>query len=156
MYLNKVQIIGNLTRDPELKALPSGSTVVNFSVATNRTWKDANGQKQEAVEYHNIVFFGKSAEIIAQYVFKGHQIYIEGRLSTRSWEKDGVKQYRTEIVGEQFQFGSKPKDERPGGVYRKPETAAKPKGNSFEDYEKKEIDTIEYPTDDINPEDIPF
>lgn len=138
MYLNKVQIIGNLTRDPELKALPSGSKVVNFSIATNRTWKDNDGKKQKAVDYHNIVFFGKQAEVIAQYVFKGSQLYVEGRLTTRSWEdKDGKKQYRTEIVGEQFQFGNKGKGER-----------SEPK--------ETEEDTIEYPADDLNPTDIPF
>jgi len=108
MYLNKATIIGNLTRDPELKNLPSGSAVANFSVATNRTWKDKeSGQKKEDVEFHNVVAFGKTAELIAQYVHKGDQIYIEGRIQTRSWEKDGQKHYRTEIVCETMQFGSK-------------------------------------------------
>jgi single-strand DNA-binding protein len=107
MYLNKVTIIGNLTRDPEIKSLPSGVMVASLSVATNRFWKDSNGQKQEQVEYHNIVAFGKQAETIAQYMKKGHNVLIEGRLQTRSWEVDNKKQYRTEIVLEQFQFGSK-------------------------------------------------
>lgn len=108
MYLNKATIIGNLTRDPELKNLPSGSAVANFSVATNRTWKDKeSGQKKEDVEFHNVVAFGKTAELIAQYVHKGDQIYIEGRIQTRSWEKEGQKHYRTEIVCETMQFGSK-------------------------------------------------
>ena len=109
MYLNKVMIVGNLTKDPELKQLPSGSSVANFSVATNRTWKDSNGAKQEDVEYHNIVIFGKMAETVAQYMRKGSQLMIEGRLQTQSWEKDGVKKYRTEIVAESVQFGAKPK-----------------------------------------------
>ena len=109
MYLNKVMIVGNLTKDPELKQLPSGSSVANFSVATNRTWKDSNGTKQEEVEYHNIVVFGKMADTVAQYMRKGSQLMIEGRLQTQSWEKDGVKKYRTEIVAESVQFGSKPK-----------------------------------------------
>lgn len=154
MYLNKVQLIGNLTRDPELKMLPSGSPVINFSIATNRTYKDSSGAKKESTEYHNIVFFGKVAEVINQYVFKGHQIYIEGRLQTRSWDgQDGKKNYRTEIVGETFQFGSKPKDSVPGGVYHKPET----QGNTEEDYQPKGgVQTVEYPDGDINPEDIPF
>ena len=108
MYLNKATIIGNITRDPELKALPSGSNVVNFSVATNRSWKDKEGQKQEDVEYHNVVAFGKQAEVIAQYMKKGSQILVEGRLQTRSWETDGVKKYSTEIIVENFQFGRKP------------------------------------------------
>lgn len=108
MYLNKVMLIGNLTRDPELKALPGGQQVANFSLATNRTFKDKAGVKQEAVEYHNIVAFGRTAEVIGQYVKKGHQILVDGRLQTRSWDKDGAKQYRTEIVVDNFQFGNKP------------------------------------------------
>lgn len=108
MYLNKATIIGNLTRDPEIKSLPSGSKVVNFSVATNRTWFNEAKEKQEATEYHNVVGFGKQAETIAQYMTKGSQILVEGRLQTRSWDdQDGKKLYRTEIVIESFQFGNK-------------------------------------------------
>ena len=108
MYLNKTIIVGNLTRDPELKALPSGQKVVSFSIATNRTWKDTEGAKQEAVEYHNLVAFGKQAEVIAQYCSKGSQLLVEGRIQTRSWEdKETTKKvYRTEIVVENFQLGS--------------------------------------------------
>lgn len=109
MYLNKTIIVGNLTRDPELKALPTGVKVVSFSLATNRTWKDTNGEKQEAVEYHNLVAFGKQAEVIAQYCSKGSQLLVEGRIQTRSWDdKETTKKvYRTEIVVENFQLGSK-------------------------------------------------
>lgn len=107
MYLNKVQIIGNITKDIELKALPSGQSVTSFSVATKRTWKDNQGVKQESVDYHNVVVFGKQAEIIKQYCGKGDQIFIEGRLQTRSWETDNGKRYATEIVLENFQFGKK-------------------------------------------------
>lgn len=107
MYLNKVQIIGNLTRNPEQKALPSGMQVTNFSVASNRFWRDKDGQKQEEVEFHNIVAFGKQSDVINQYFKKGDQIYVEGRLKTRSWEVDGHKNYRTEIVMEKFEFGNK-------------------------------------------------
>jgi len=113
MYINKVTIIGNLTREPELKALPSGLNVVNFSVAVNRNYKDKDGNKKEEVEYINIVAFGKQAEIINQYVKKGHQIFVEGRLQTRSWEKDGKKSYATEVIMENFQFGNNPKSESP-------------------------------------------
>ena len=146
MYLNKTQIIGNLTRDPELKALPSGSKVCNLSMATNHTYKDANGQKQESVEYQSVIFFGKTAETIAQYCIKGQQLYVEGRLQTRNWEKDGVKQYRTEIVGSNFQFGQKPNG--------KPKTPR----NTEEDYEPQMAKSTnpDYPTEDINPDDIPF
>jgi len=110
MYLNKVMLIGNLTKDPELKALPNGTKVVNFGIATNRNWKDKDGNKKEEVEFHNIVAFAKTAEVIAQWVKKGHQIYIEGRLQTRTWDADGKKMYRTEILAENFQFGNKPQE----------------------------------------------
>ena len=100
MYLNKVLLYGNLTRDPELKALPSGGQVANFGMATNRVFKDKNGQKQEVTEFHNVVAFGRTAEVIAQYVKKGRPIYVEGRLQTRTWDdkESGKKVYRTEIV----------------------------------------------------------
>src|SRR3989344_4717326 len=109
MYINKAIIYGNLTRDPEKKALPSGMTVTEFGVATNRSWKDKNGARQESTEYHNVVSFGKQAELVAQYLHKGSPIYIEGRIQTRSWEaKDGTgKRYRTAIVVDRFQFGPK-------------------------------------------------
>ncbi len=101
MNLNKAMIIGNLTRDPEVKTTPSGQSVSSFSVATNRVWTSAQGQKQEAVEYHNIVAWGKLAEICGQYLNKGKKVYIEGRLQTRDWQgQDGVKRYKTEIVAE--------------------------------------------------------
>jgi len=101
MNLNKAMVIGNLTRDPEIKTIPSGSTVASFSVATSFVWKDAAGQKQEKVEYHNIVAWKRLAEICGQYLKKGSKIYIEGRLQTRDWTgQDGVKKYRTEIIAE--------------------------------------------------------
>ena len=101
MNLNKAMIIGNLTRDPETRTTPQGTTVTSFSVATNLVWTDANGQKQEKVEFHNIVAWRKLADICAQYLKKGSKVYIEGRLQTRDWEgQDGVKRYRTEIVTE--------------------------------------------------------
>jgi len=97
--LNKVQLIGNLTRDPEVETTPSGQNVATFSVATNRVWTNAQGQKQEAVEYHNIVAWGKLAEICGQYLNKGKKVYVEGRIQTRDWQgQDGVKRYKTEIV----------------------------------------------------------
>ncbi len=100
MYaLNRATIIGNLTRDPEMKQIPSGQTVTTFSVATNRSWKGSDGTKQEASEFHNIVAWGKLAEICGQYLNKGKKVYVEGRLQTRDWEgQDGVKRYRTEII----------------------------------------------------------
>ena len=101
MNLNKAMIIGNLTRDPESRTTPSGQAVCNFGVATNLIWTDANGDKQERAEFHNVVAWRKLAEICSQYLKKGSKIYIEGRLQTRDWEgQDGVKRYRTEIVAD--------------------------------------------------------
>lgn len=101
MNLNKAMLIGNLTRDPEMKTTPSGQNVTTFSVATNLVWTDANGEKQKRAEFHNIVAWRKLAEICAQYLKKGSKVYIEGRLQTRDWEgQDGVKRYRTEIVAD--------------------------------------------------------
>lgn len=101
MDLNKVQLIGNNTKDVELTTIPSGQKVAKFSVATNRNWVDANWEKQEQVEFHNIVFWGKLAEIANDYVKKWMKVYIEGRLQTRNWEaQDGTKRYATEIIWE--------------------------------------------------------
>lgn len=107
--VNKVILVGNLGRDPESRSLPSGQPVVNFSLATSRRYKDRDGNRKDETEWHNIVVFGKQAEIAAQYLTKGKQIYLEGRIQTRSWEdKEGKKQYRTEIICENFQMlGSK-------------------------------------------------
>ncbi|MFT7328395.1 MAG: single-strand DNA-binding protein [Crocinitomicaceae bacterium] len=149
MYLNKATIIGNLTRDPEMKTLPSGIKVTNFSLATNRVWKDAAGQKQEAADYHNVVVFGRQAETAAQYLKKGSQTMVEGRMQTRSWDDagSGKKMYRTEVVADSVQFGS-----RPQGV-----ASMAPQGGSPVDAPAAPaMDTIEYPEEDINPEDIPF
>ncbi len=102
MYsLNRATILGNVTRDPELKQIPSGQSVCSFGVATNRAWTDAAGQKQEQVEFHNVVTWAKLAEICGQYITKGKKVYVEGRLQTRDWEgQDGVRRYRTEIVAD--------------------------------------------------------
>jgi len=101
MDLNRAMIIGNLTRDPEVRSTPTGKSVASFGVATNRYWNDANGQKQKQAEFHNVVFWGKLAEIVGQYLKKGQRIYVEGRLQTREWTgQDGIKRYRTEIIGE--------------------------------------------------------
>lgn len=103
--VNKVILIGNLGQDPELKYLPSGKAVTNFSIATTENWKDQDGNKQEKTEWHNIVLWGRQAEIAKEYLAKGRPVYIEGRLQTRSWDdQDGNKRYRTEIVGDRMQF----------------------------------------------------
>ncbi|MDP2091072.1 MAG: single-stranded DNA-binding protein [Candidatus Gracilibacteria bacterium] len=101
MDLNKAQIIGRITQDLELKQTPNGQSVTSFSLATNRSWTDNSGIKQEQVEFHNVVLWGKLAEIAGQYLKKGSRLFIEGRIQTRSWEaQDGTKRYKTEIVGE--------------------------------------------------------
>jgi single-strand DNA-binding protein len=167
MYINKVILYGNLTKDPELKALPSGSSVCNFSIATNRVYKDAAGVKQEAVDYHNIVVFGPSAENVAKYMKKGAGIFIEGRLQTRSYEKDGQKRYSTEVVADPIgvQFGPKSAggagaSSSYGGGSSAPmgeDNAAEPKPAGKPDVKPgKPASEIAYPTDEINPDDIPF
>lgn len=101
MSLNRAQLIGNLTRDPELRQLPAGSTVATFSIATNFSWTDQSGQKQDKVEFHNVVAWRKLADICGQYLKKGMKVFIEGRIQTRDWEaEDGTKRYRTEIVAD--------------------------------------------------------
>jgi len=149
MYLNKAMIIGNLTRDPEVKALPSGIRVTTFSLATNRVWKDKSGARQEAVDYHNIVVFGRQAEIVSQYLKKGSGAMIEGRMQTRSWDgQDGQKKYRTEIVADRTQFGPKSSGVSSGGTANASgKTTAQDGG---------EVDAIEYPEEEISSEDIPF
>jgi single-strand DNA-binding protein len=108
MNLNKVFLIGRLTRDPESKTTPSGQTVCNFSIATNRVWNQ-NNQKQEKTEFHNIVLWQRLAEIASQYLKKGSIVLVEGRLQTRSWQdQTGVKKYRTEIIAENLQLGPRP------------------------------------------------
>lgn len=101
MNLNKAMIIGNVTRDPELKNTPSGQSVVSFGVATNLVWTDQSGQQQKKTEFHNIIAWRKLAEVCAKYLHKGSKVYVEGRLQTTDWTgNDGVKRYRTEIVAE--------------------------------------------------------
>lgn len=108
MSVNSCTFIGNITRDAELTYLPSGGGIAKLGIACNETWKDKNGQKQEKVEFVNLIMFGKRAESLAQYLVKGKQIYVCGKLTTSNWEKDGVKHYRTEVNVQDLQFvGSK-------------------------------------------------
>lgn len=157
MYLNKAFVYGNLTRDPEVRSLPSGTPVTSFAVATTRTWKNKDGQKQEDTQYHNCVAFGPLAKTIAQYLKKGRGVFVEGRIQTRSWDaQDGAKKYRTEIVVENFQFGpgGPAGSVAPGNVAEgsnAPSAAEAPQGAPAE-----QLETIQYPEEDINPDDIPF
>lgn len=154
MYINKALLYGNLTRDPELKSLPSGSSVATFSLATNRVWKDKDGNKQESTDFHNVVVFGKQAETVSQYLRKGSSAFVEGRMVTRSWDaQDGTKKYRTEVVADRVQFG--PRSGSSEGSF----SGSAEKGKTQAQEPAPAIDTIQYPDaqeEGINPEDIPF
>ena len=152
MYINKVLLFGNLTRDPELKALPSGMNVSNFSIATNRVFRDRDGKKQEQTDFHNIVVFGRQADTVSQYMKKGSSVFIEGRLQTRSWDDktSGEKKYRTEVIADSVQFGPKGSGGSGNSGTRRDETPAD------ESQATSGGSGVEYPKDDINPDDIPF
>lgn len=156
MNLNKVLLYGNITRDPELRALPSGMNVCNFSVATSRTYTGKDGQKQEQTEFHNVVVFGRQADIVAQYLKKGSGVFVEGRLQTRNWEKDGQKHYRTEVVADRVQFGPRSAGGGGGGAHSASSGQGGAPRRSPKDADEGIGAGIEYPKDDINPEDIPF
>lgn len=147
MNLNQVTLIGRLTRDPEQKALPNGTAVANFSIATSRTWKDAKtNEKKEETEFHNCVAFGRTAEVIGQYLKKGQLVNVVGRLQTRSWEDKDTKKkvYRTEIIVDQMQMG--PKAGNAGGETR-----------SQADDSHESSDGVDAPAEEKqNPDDIPF
>jgi len=147
--VNKVILIGNLGRDPETRYMPDGGAITNISVATTETWKDKAGEKQEKTEWHRVAFFGKLAEIAGEYLKKGSQVYVEGRLQTRKWQdKDGADKYTTEIVANAMQMlgsrqgmgGGGAAEREPaegGGAPRgaaRPAAAAKP-GGKFDDFE---------------------
>jgi single-strand DNA-binding protein len=152
MYLNKALLYGNLTRDPEVRALPSGQQVATFGLATNRTFRNKEGQQQEQTEFHNIVAFGRTAEVMGQYLKKGRPVFVEGRIQTRSWEADGKKNYRTEIVVDNFQFGP-----QAGGAGAGAGTGTGSSSRAAEDQSQDTgADSIQYPDEEINPEDIPF
>ncbi len=166
MNLNKAFILGNLTRDPELRQTASGQAVCSFGVATNRFYTDKAGQKQKQTEFHSAVAWGRQAEIITQYLHKGSSILVEGRLQTRSWQdQQGVKHYRTEIVAEQIQLGPRSDGAGGGGGFggdaeprgegenqRNPNTAPPPQQSA-----RDETPIIELPGDEeIDVKDIPF
>lgn len=147
MNLNKVFIIGNLTRDVELRNTPSGQSVANFGVATNRVWANASGQKQQEVEFHNVVVWGKMAELCNQYLAKGRLVFVEGRIKTRSWiDANEQKRTKTEIIAENINFGPKRVQEEEEKFKMPPEE----KEASVEDLPVLEEDS------DSNSDDIPF
>jgi len=163
MSLNKVLLIGNLTRDPELRSTPSGQSVANFAVATNRVWKDPqSGEKKEAVEFHNIVMWRRLAEIAGQYLHKGSKIFLEGRLQTRSWQdQSGNKKYMTEVIAENMQMlDRKPQGGAPYQGANQGASPAMPPQNSNQPIppQPEEIPTIQIDEnqDEVKIEDIPF
>lgn len=149
MDLNRCTIIGRLTRDPEVKSIPSGKSVCTITVATSRVWTDAGGQKQKESEFHNVVLWGKLAEIAGQYMRKGARVYMEGRIRTREWTgQDGVKRYRTEIVAENMIMLDGPKSGEAGATMRD----SAPTNQSFSASEP----VPEVAEEEIKVEDIPF
>jgi len=151
---NQAIVMGNLTRDPELRATPSGQQVASFAVATNRTWMDQSGERKEAVEYHEIVAWGKLGELAAQYLSKGRKVMVVGRLQTQSWEKDGVKRSRTEIVASDVNFLDGPGGAAGagGGSAMGGASSAAPSRNASEDVVIQDLDSNQ----NINLDDIPF
>lgn len=148
--LNRAQIIGNLTRDPEVRSLPSGQSVISFAVATNRRWKDKDGNFKEDTQYHEVSIWGRLGEMASQMLSKGKKVYVEGRLSTSSWEgNDGVKRQRTEIVADNF-IPLSPKD---GSGFDVAEAVSQ---SSAEDKGKKKTDKGKVEDEEINLDDIPF
>jgi single-strand DNA-binding protein len=147
---NQAIIMGNLTRDPELRSTPGGQQVASFAVATNRTWQDASGERKEAVEYHEIVAWGKLGELTAQYLAKGRKVMVIGRLQTQSWEKDGVKRSRTEIVASDINFLDG-RGDAPMGPAEPSASHAAPAKKS-DDVVIQDLDASQ----NINLDDIPF
>lgn len=157
MNLNKAFIIGRLTADPQLRTTPGGQSVVTLSVATNRVWTGKTGGKQEEVEYHNVVVWGKQAEVVSQFLTKGSMVFIEGRIRTRSWtDKQGQTRKTTEIVCERLQLGPRPAGG--GGRGRAPQGAEAPSGEK-QSPPAEEIPVINLEDEgagEIKPEDLPF
>ena len=159
MNLNKVIIIGRLTRDPEVRTTPNGQSVASVGVATNRVWNNASGERQEKTEFHSVVTWGKLAEICGQYLTKGQLVMFEGRLETRSWEgQDGIKRSKTEIIAENMQMGPRIK----GGEYaasqdsQSPATVETKNHPSAEVKKEKPEEEKKNEEEEIKIEDIPF
>ena len=139
MNLNKAFVLGNVTRDPEVRSLPSGQQVCNFSIATNRFYTDSSGQKQQSTEFHNIVCFGKLADTSSRYLHKGSLVLIEGRIQTRNWvNSQGAKQYRTEIVAESLQLGPRGAGASSGGNQNYTKSSSTPEADGHKDNPKQE------------------
>lgn len=171
MNLNKVIIVGRLTQDPEVRTLPSGQNVANFGMATNRFWTNNAGEKQESTEFHNIVLFGKLADIANSYLNKGQLALIEGRLQTRSWEdQSGIRKYKTEVIADSMQLGPRSANSGSGqnssqNYGPKTTTDTIPSDSSDEKQSKDDIPVIDVDNenksskeneDNVDVKDIPF
>ncbi len=151
--LNRAEVLGNLTRDPEVRTLPSGQAVCSFAVATNRRWKDKDGNLKEDTQYHEISVWGRLGELASQMLSKGKKVYVEGRLQTNSWDgNDGVKRSKTEIVADNF-IPLSPKADASSFDLSEAASPKKEKPKSVEKDEKKSTDEA---ADEINLDDIPF
>lgn len=147
-------LVGRIVRDVDLRMIPSGQSVASFSVATNRVWTDKAGQKQEQTEFHNIVVWGRQAELCNQYLTKGSTVLIEGRLQTRSWDaQNGEKKYRTEIVAERVQFGPRPGTQSQSQERMPISGASRPAGQQPEDAQLPAAEELPEITQDQIPED---
>jgi single-strand DNA-binding protein len=162
MNLNKVFIVGRLTGDPEVRTTPTGSRVTALNVATNRVWNDKSGEKKEASEFHRVVLWDRLADIAGQFLVKGSEVLIEGRLQTRSWQgKDGGKRWTTEIVAERMQLGARPSGRTRGGVDESskdsPEGDTDSTNSSGDTSTGEEVPVIDLDdSGEIKPEDLPF
>ena len=158
MNVNKVILVGRLTRDPEVRNTPSGQSVATLSMATNRFWKDKSGQRQDKTEYHNVVLWGRLAEIAGQYLVKGQECFIEGRMETRKYTgKDGVERRTTEVVAENMQLGSKAQGGGTGN-YSRPTAPVAPSAPVEQNAPEESIPTInlDEEQDEVRIEDVPF
>lgn len=157
MDLNKAMIIGRLTKDPESRTTPQGTSVATFSVATNFVWTDGSGQKQEKVEYHDVVVWRKLAEICSQYLKKGSKVFLEGRLETRNWEgQDGVRRYRTEIIADNLIMLDRAGSNTGNSFEQSAQTVAKEFPDTALPETDGEVGVKEEDDDEIKVENIPF
>lgn len=157
MSLNRAQLIGNLTRDPEMKQIPGGQVVTTFSIATNFTWTDQAGQKQEKPEFHNIVAWRKLAEICGQYLKKGSKVFIEGRIQTRNWEaEDGSKKYRTEIIADSMIMLDGKKGDMMGQGMQSEHAGINKESAPIADMEAPVTSSKGAPEGEISVDDLPF
>lgn len=158
MNVNKVLLVGRVTRDPELRTTPSGQTVTSLGIATNRFWKDKSGQRQEKTEFHNVILWGRMAEIAGQYLTKGQEAFIEGRLESRTYTgKDGIERKVTDVIGENLQLGSKPQGRSTGGSsYNQQSPQSSTPTKTENPVEKIPTINIDEDQEEIRLEDVPF